>query len=74
MQKWEYYCHTHFFRKDRDRTDGDIQILLDSLDHYGAKGWELVTIVPHSHSVLDAVFEPHRKIPLDSYWKRHIEE
>ena len=74
MQKWEYKFHTHLFRMDRDRTDRDIRTMLDGLDDYGAKGWELVTLVPHSHSVLDAVFEPHRNIPFDSYRKRPIEE
>ena len=74
MQKWEYNCHTHLFRMDRDCTDRDIRTMLDGIDDYGAEGWELVTLVPHNHSVLDAVFEPHRNIPFHSYWKRSIEE
>ena len=73
MQKWEYNCHTHVFRMDRDRTDVDIRTMVDGLNDLGAEGWELVTLVPHSHSVLDSVFEPQRKVPFDSYWKRPVE-
>ena len=74
MQKWKYKCDVHYFRMDEGRTDDDIRTMIDELNDYGAEGWELVTLVPHSHSVLDSVFEPQRKVPFDSYWKRSIEE
>ena len=74
MQKWKYKYGVHYFKMNEGRDDNDIRTMIDELNDYGAKGWELVTLVPHSHSVLDAVFEPHRQIPFDSYWKRPIEE
>ena len=55
MQKWEYNCHTFFFRMDRDRTNECIRTMLDGLDDYGAEGQELVYLIPHGHNVLDAV-------------------
>ena len=72
MQKWEYKCDVHYFRMDEGRTDDDIRTMIDELNDYGAEGWELVTLVTHSHTLLDGVLQPQRKIPFDSYWKRPI--
>ena len=73
MQKWKYKCDVHYFRMDEGRTDDDMRTLIEELDGSGAGGWELVTVIPHSHTLLDAVVQPQRKIPFDSYWKRPIE-
>ena len=73
MQKWKYKCDVHYFRMDEGRTDDDMRTLIEELDGSGAEGWELVTVIPHSHTLLDAVVQPQRKIPFDSYWKRPIE-
>ena len=59
---------------DEGRTDDDIQTMIVELNHSGAEGWELVTLVPHSHTLLDGVLQPERKIPFDSYWKRPVED
>ena len=72
MQKWKYKFDVHRFRMDEGRTDDDIQTMIDELNHSGAEGWELVTLVPHSHTLLDGVLQPQRKIPFDFYWKRLI--
>ena len=72
MQKWEYDCHTPFFRMDRDRTNENIRTMLDGLDDYGAEGWELVSLIPHGHNVLDAVLLPQREVSFESYWKRPV--
>ena len=40
---------------------------------FGAEGWQLVTVVPHSHNLLDELLRPVRKIPFDFYWKRPVE-
>ena len=73
MQKWKYKCDVHYFRMDEGRTDDDMRTLIEELDGSGAEGWELVTVIPYSHTLLDAVVQPQRKIPFDSYWKRPIE-
>ena len=72
MQKWKYKCDVHYFRMDEGRTDDDIRTMIDELNDYGAEGWELVTLVPHSHTLLDGVLQPQRKIPFDFNWKRPI--
>ena len=72
MQKWKYKFEFHHFRMDEGRTDDDIRTMIDELNDYGAEGWELVTLVPHSHTLLDGVLQPQRKIPIDFYWKRPI--
>jgi len=72
MQKWKYKFDVHHFRMDEGRTGDDIRPMIDELNDYGAEGWELVTLVPHSHTLLDGVLQPQRKIPFDSYWKRPI--
>ena len=72
MQKWKYKCDVHYFRMDEGRTDDDIRTMIDELNDYGAEGWELVTLVPHSRTLLDGVLQPQRKIPFDSYWKQLI--
>ena len=74
MRKWKYKFEYHHFRMDEGRTDDDIQTIIDELNHSGAEGWELVTLVPHSHTLLDGVLQPQRKIPFDSYWKRPVED
>ena len=73
MQNWKYKCDVHYFRKDEGRTDGDMRTMIEELDGYGAEGWELVTVIPRSHTLLDAVVQPQRKIPFDCYRKRPIE-
>ena len=73
MQKWKYKFDVHNFRMDEGRTEDDIQTMIDELNDYGAEGWELVTLVPHSHTLLDGVMQPLRKIPFDCYWKRPVE-
>lgn len=73
MQKWEYKFDVHNFRMDESRTEDHIQSMIDELNDYGAEGWELLTLVPHSHTLLDGVLQPERKIPFDSYWKRPVE-
>ena len=72
MQKWKYKFEFHHFRMDEGRTDDDIRTMIDELNVYGAEGWELVTLVPHSHTLLDGVLKPQRKIPFDSFWKRPV--
>ena len=74
MQKWEYKFEVHNFRMDEGRTDDDIRTMIEELNYCGAEGWELVTLVPHSHTLLDGVLQPERKIPFDSYWKRPVED
>ena len=74
MQKWEYNFDVHNFRMDEGRTDDDIRTMIEELNDYGAEGWELVTLAPHSHTLLDGVLQPERKIPFDSYWKRPVED
>ena len=74
MQNWEYKFDVHKFRMDEGRTDDDIRTMIEELNDYGAEGWELVTLVPHSHTLLDGVLQPERKIPFDSYWKRPVED
>ena len=73
MQKWKYKFDVHRFRMDEGRTDDDIQTMIDELNQSGAEGWELVTVVPHSHNLLDELLRPVRKIPFDCYWKRSVE-
>ena len=70
MQKWKYKFDVHHFRMDDGRADDDIRTMVRKLNAYGAAGWELVTLIPHNHTLLDGVLQPHRKIPFDSYWKR----
>ena len=72
MQKWKYKFDVHRFRMDEGHTDDDTQTMINELNHSGAEGWELVTLVPHSHTLLDGVLQPQRKVPFDSYWKRPI--
>ena len=72
MQKWEYKFEVHNFRMDEGRTDDDIRTMIDELNVYGGEGWELVTLVPHSNTLLDGVLQPQRKIPFDSFWKRPV--
>ena len=74
MQKWKYKFDVHHFRMDEGRTDDDIRTMIEELNDYGAEGWELVTLVPHSLTLLDGVLQPERKIPFDSYWKRPVED
>ena len=74
MQKWKYKFGVHNFRMDEGRTDDDIRTMIEELNDYGAEGWELLTLVPHSHTLLDGVLQPERKIPFDSYWKRPVED
>lgn len=74
MQKWEFKFDVHNFRMDEGRTDDDIQTMIDVLNDNGAEGWELVTLVPHSHTLLDSVLQPEQEISFDSYWKRSVED
>ena len=53
MQKWKYKFDVHRFRVDEGHTDDGIQTMIDELNQSGAEGWELLTVVPHSHDLLD---------------------
>ena len=68
--KGKYNCHTHFLGIERGRTTEDIQTMVDGLIFYGAKGCDLVCLIPRGHNVLDAVLLLQRKVSFERLGSR----